>query len=103
MVLAARAALVVLLLAPAAPVAAGGLATSLQQAASRCFQGPSPARCDDVWSLSAALKKQADSNDQLHCYTSVLTLEALVAMAERGQEEASREQAALEGLTRDCP
>lgn len=104
MVHAARAALLLAcLLAQAAPSSAGPLAVSLQQAASRCFASPTPAGCDAVWSLSATLKEQADKNNQLHCYTSVLTVEAMVAMAQRGDAELRRQQAALQDLSSDCP
>ena len=79
------------------------LSTSLLDAASGCFAGSAMARCDAVWDLSAALKAQADKSNELHCYTSVLVVEAMVSMEKRGYQDPSRQQAALEGLTRDCP
>jgi hypothetical protein len=103
MVPAARAALIACLIAHAAPSLASPLATRLQDAAGRCFEDPAASSCDAVWDLSAALKEQADKANQLRCYTSVLSVEAMVSMAKRGARDPGRQQAALGALTSDCP
>jgi hypothetical protein len=103
MVHAARAALLAALIAQAAPSLASPLSSRLLAVAGGCFESPVPARCDAVWDLSNALKEQAERSDQLRCYTSVLVLESMVSMTKWGRNDPRRQQAALEGITKDCP
>jgi len=96
-----RAAALVCLLGLAAPVHAGAI-TDLQQAARRCFESPSAARCDGVWDLSAQLKQHADRSNQLRCYTAVLALEANVAKARLGASDPARQSEALQDTSAYC-
>jgi hypothetical protein len=101
MVRAARAAVLAALLGLASPAFAGSY-TALQQAARRCFESPSAARCDGLWDLSAALKQQADRSNQLRCYTALLALEANVAKARLGAPDPTRQASALEETSSYC-
>jgi len=102
MVPAIRAGAVACLLGLATPAFATPL-TSLQQAASRCFESPSAARCDGVWDLSDQLKQQADRSNQLRCYTAVLALEANVAKARLGRPDPAHQAEALRDTATYCP
>ncbi len=102
MVAAARAAVFACLLGLASPAFASPL-TNLQLAARRCFESPSAAGCDGVWDLSAQLKQQADSANQLRCYTALLGLEANVAKAKLGRPDPAHEVQALQDTTSYCP
>ncbi len=97
-----RAGVLASLLALAAPADATPL-SSLQQAASSCFESPSAARCDGVWDLSAQLKQQADRTNQLRCYTAVLALDANVAKARLGRPDPTHEVQALQETSTYCP
>lgn len=103
LVRAARAAVVACLIVQSAPGIAGPLGTRLGAEAGRCFERAGTSRCDVFWDLSAALKQRADDRGLLRCYTSVLSLEAVVAMAMRGARDPGAQQAAIEVMTRDCP
>jgi len=96
-----RAGVLACLLGLAPSAFASGLA-SLQQAASRCFESPSAARCASVWDLSAQLKQQADRTGALRCYSAVLALEAAVAKASLGGTDAAQQDRALRDTTSDC-
>lgn len=102
MVPAARAGVLACLIGLATPAFASPL-TDLQLAARRCFESPSEARCDGVWDLSAQLKKQADSANQLRCYTALLALEANVAKARLGRPDPVHEVQALQDTSSYCP
>lgn len=96
-----RAGALACLLGLAAPADATPLAT-LQEAATRCFESPSAASCDGVWDLSDQLKKQADSSNELRCYTAVLALEANVAKARLGRPDPAHEAQALQDTSTYC-
>lgn len=102
MVPAVRAAVFAGLLGLAIPAVASPL-TTLQQAARSCFESPSAVRCDGVWDLSDQLKKQADANNQLRCYTALLALEANVSKASLGRPDPIHEAQALQDTTAYCP
>jgi hypothetical protein len=102
MVQAARAGVLAVLLSLAPPAFATAL-TNLQQAARRCFESPSAARCDGVWDLSDQLKKQADRSNQLRCYTALLALEANVAKARLGRADPVHQDQALQDTSAYCP
>lgn len=101
MVRVARAAALAGLLGLATPADASPL-SSLQQTARSCFESPSAARCDGVWDLSDQLKKQADSSNQLRCYTALLALEANVSKAKLGRPDPVHEVQALEDTSAYC-
>ena len=87
-------------------VASPGLSSpvdSLQPLASRCFEAPRVTTCSSFFDLSDRLKEQAEHRSQLRCYTSLLTLEAVVSKALRGIVDPARQHQAFEDATRDCP
>ncbi len=100
---AARAGLLTWLIAMAGSAMAMTPLTTLQQAASQCFANPSAARCDGVWDLSAQLKQQAEKNEQLGCYSSLLALESMVSMAKLGSQDHAQQTKALQTTSRECP
>lgn len=102
MALAARAGFLAGLIGLTVPASASPL-TTLQQAASQCFRNAANASCKDVWTLSHRLKQQAGKADQLRCYTALLGLEAMVAMAEQGDQDPAQQTAAMQETTRECP
>lgn len=98
---AATAAVLLGLIALAAPVRASSL-TSLEQVAGRCLASPGAAGCRAFWDLSDQLKQRADRTSQLRCYTSLLTLEAMVARATLGAPDPSRQALALQDIAQQC-
>ena len=91
------------LLALAVPSGASPLSEQLQFTARRCFASPAGASCAAVWNLSDALKQQADKRDLLRCNTSVLSVEAMVSMAEMGIQDPGHQQQALQAVAAECP
>ncbi|MEB3200929.1 MAG: hypothetical protein VKK62_10445 [Synechococcaceae cyanobacterium] len=101
MAFAPRAGVLAGLILLAAPAIATPLST-LQQNAAQCFSNPASASCNAVWDLSHQLKQRAGNAYQLRCYTSLLALEAMVAMAKLGYRDPAEQAQSLDTTSREC-